>query len=58
MIASGGDRAALTKQLKRNFLRYQNIFQNFGITHEEINIRINKDQIVVEVSKAIFRELN
>ena len=40
MIASGGNRAALTKQLRKTFLHYQNIFQKFGITHKEINIRI------------------
>ena len=40
MIASGGNRVALTKQLKKNFLRYQNVFQRFGVSHEEINIRV------------------
>ena len=40
MIAWSGNRAALTKQLKKAFLRCQNVFQKFGITHEEINIRI------------------
>ena len=43
MIASGGNRAALTKQLKKTFLRYQNVFQKFSITHEEIIIRIMKN---------------
>ena len=43
MIVEGGNRAALTKQIKNTFLRYQNVFQKFGITHEEIIIRIMKN---------------
>ena len=51
MIPESGNRAALTKQLKRTFLYYQNVFQNVGITHEEINIRINDEQLVVKYLK-------
>ena len=39
MIVQDGNRATLTKQLKRAFHRYPNVFQKFGKTHEEINIR-------------------
>ena len=51
MIPESGNRAAITKQLKRTFLYYQNVFQNVGITHEEINIRINDEQLVVKYLK-------
>ena len=37
------DRATLTKQLKKAFHRYPNVFQKFGKTHEEINISIMKN---------------
>ena len=43
MIASGGNRAALTKQLRKTFLRYQSIFQKFGITHGKTIIRIMRN---------------
>ena len=39
----GGNRAALPKQLKKNFRRYPNAFQKSGITDEEINISIVKN---------------
>ena len=39
MIVQDGNRATLTKQLKMAFHRYPNVFQKFGKTHEEINIR-------------------
>ena len=43
MIASVGNRAALTKQLRKTFLRYQSIFQKFGITNGKIIIRIMRN---------------
>ena len=43
MIAQGGNRAALPKQLKENFHRYPNGFQKSGITDEKINISIMKN---------------
>ena len=59
MIASGGNRAALTKQLRKTFLRYQSIFQKFGITHGMgKQLLDNEEQLVVEISKTIFIELN
>ena len=42
-IVSGRNRTPLTKQLKKNFHCYQNVFQKFGITHEEMKIRIMKN---------------
>ena len=41
MIVQDGNRATLTKQLKKVFHRYPNVSQKFGKTHEEINIRKN-----------------
>ena len=43
MIAQGGNRAALPKQLKKNFHRYPNVFQKSGKTDEKININIMKN---------------
>ena len=43
IIVKDGNRATLTKQLKTAFLRYPNVFQKFGKTHEEINISIMKN---------------
>ena len=43
MIVQDGNRATLTKQLKKVFHRYPNVFQKFGKTHEEINISIMKN---------------
>ena len=43
MIAQGGNRAALPKQLKKNFHRYPNFFQKSGKTDEKININIMKN---------------
>ena len=42
MIVQDGNRATLTKQLKKAFHRYPNVFQKFVKTHEEININIIK----------------
>ena len=42
MIAQDRNTAALTKQLRKTFHRYPDVFQKFGITHEEINISIMK----------------
>ena len=43
MIAQDGNRATLTKQLKKVFHHYPTVFQKFGKTHEEINISIMKN---------------
>ena len=43
MIAEGGNRAALPKQLKRTFHCYPNAFQESGITDEKINFNIMKN---------------
>ena len=43
MIAQGGNRAALPKQLKKTFHRYPNVFQKSGITDEKENISIMKN---------------
>ena len=43
MIVQAGNRATLTKQLKKAFHRHPNVFQKFGKTHEEINISIMKN---------------
>ena len=43
MIVQDGNRATLTKQLKKAFHRYPNVFQKFVKTHEEINISIMKN---------------
>ena len=42
MIAQNGNRSALTQQLQKTFHCCPNVFQKFGITHEEININIMK----------------
>ena len=43
IIALGGNRAALTKQLKKTFLCSQNVFQKIGVTQEEIHIKMMKN---------------
>ena len=43
MTAQGRNRATLTKQLKKVFHRYPNVFQKSGETHEEINTSIMKN---------------
>ena len=43
MIAQGGNRATLTKQLKNVFHRYPTVFQNFGKTQLEIDTSIMKN---------------
>ena len=42
MIAQGGNRATLSKQLKKAFHRYANVFQKSGIIDEKENISIMK----------------
>ena len=42
VIGQGWNRAALTKQLKKAFHRYPNVFQKSDKTHEEINTSIMK----------------
>ena len=42
MIAQGGNRATLPKQLKKAFHRYANVFQKSGIIDEKENISIMK----------------
>ena len=51
MMANSGNRATLTKQLKRFILHYPSSFQKFGKTHEEINISIMKNHLPVEQFK-------
>ena len=43
MITQGGNRAVLTKQLKKASHRYSTVFQKFRKTHEEMNTRIMKN---------------
>ena len=43
MIAQGKRKAELTKQLKKTFHCYPNVFQRFLKTYEEINISIMKN---------------
>ena len=43
MIAQGGNRAALPKQLKKTFHRYPNVFQKSSVTDEKENISIMKN---------------
>ena len=43
MIAQGGNRSALPKQLKKTFHRYPNVFQKSSITDEKENISIMKN---------------
>ena len=43
MIAQGENKAALTKKQQNIFHCYPNVFQKFGIVHEEINISIIKN---------------
>ena len=43
MIAQGENKAALTKKQQNTFHCYPNVFQKFGIAHEEINISIMKN---------------
>ena len=43
MIAQGGNRAALPKQLKKTFHCYPNVFQKSGINDEKENISIMKN---------------
>ena len=43
MIAQGGNRATLTKQLKKAFHRCANVFQKSGIIDEKENISIRKN---------------
>ena len=45
MIAQGGKRAALTKQVQNTFHRSPNVFQKFGVTHEEVIISIRKNSL-------------
>ena len=40
MIVQDGNRATQTKQLRKTFHRYPNVFQKFGKSHKEINITI------------------
>ena len=42
MIAQGGNRATLSKQLKKAFHRYANVFQKSGMIDEKENISIMK----------------
>ena len=42
MIAQGGNRATLSKQLKKAFHRYANVFQKSGRIDEKENISIMK----------------
>ena len=42
MIAKGGNRATLSKQLKKEFHRYTNAFEKLDKAHEEINISTMK----------------
>ena len=42
MIAQDGNRATLSKQLKKAFHRYANVFQKSGIIDEKENISIMK----------------
>ena len=58
MMTQGGNRARLTKQLKKLFHRYLAVFQKIDKIHEEINISNNEEHLVVEVSKTIFIKLN
>ena len=43
MILLSGNRATLSKQLKKDFHRYRTVYQKFGKTHEEVNISIMKN---------------
>ena len=43
MIAQGGNRAALPKQLKKTFHCYPNVFQKSGMNDEKENISIMKN---------------
>ena len=40
MITKGGNRAALTKKVKKAFEHCPSVFQKFSKTHEEINVSI------------------
>ena len=43
VIAQDGNRAALSKQLKKTFHLYPNVIQKSGITDEKGNIRIMRN---------------
>ena len=43
MIKKGGNKAALTKELKTSFQRCPNIIQKFGKIHKKVNISIVKN---------------
>ena len=43
MIAQGENKAVLTKKQQNTFHCYPNVFQTFGIVHEEINISVMKN---------------
>ena len=44
IIVQGGNRAALTKQRQKTFHHCPDVFQKFGITHDEINTSITKNR--------------
>ena len=49
IIAQDGDRAAVTKQLKKAFHRYPNVFQKFGKFEENLVVKKSKS-ISIELS--------
>ena len=55
MMAYGGSRTELTKQLRKVFHHYTDIFQKFGKTYEEVNTSILKIPNKGEIKDTIYK---